>query len=82
MGKSMREAKKAYRPGTLITVEGTHCVFMSLGLKKNFKLDSFNGMDILTGEPVRRCDGTARPATKKESLLYWIHLRNFIKGKE
>ena len=77
-----RKNKKLYAPGTLVTIKGKHCVFMSLGLRNKNSLDSFNGIDILTGKPVARCDGQARLATKKEQRLYWTYIRSLAIKKE
>lgn len=79
MGK--RKSKKQFKPGTLITVQGTRCVFMSLGLKGDNTIESMNGIDIITGKPVSRCDGKARLATKREQMWYWIALRHIIEKK-
>ena len=74
--------KIVYVPGTLVTIKGTKCVFMSLGLRGNGFLDSFNGINLLTGNPVSRCDGQARLATKKEQRLYWTYIRSLAIKKE
>ena len=74
--------KIVYTPGTLVTIKGTKCVFMSLGLRGNGFLDSFNGINLLTGNPVSRCDGQARLATKKEQRLYWTYIRSLAIKKE
>lgn len=71
-----RKVKKLFKPGTLFTVEGTHVVGMSLGYKDLNQIDSFNLMDIVTGEPVKRCDGKCRLATKREQHWYWAALRS------
>ena len=73
---------KLFEPGTLITIRGTSCVFMSVGVKTNNEIDTFNGFDILTGEPVTRCDGQARLATKKECTLYWSALRRKLSNQK
>ena len=73
-----RKSKKLYAPGTLVTIKGTTCVFMSLGLKGKGELESFNGINIITGEPVTRCDGQARLATKKEQRWYWLSIKKLI----
>lgn len=70
-----RKAKKMYKAGTLITVRGTSCIFMSLGFKGKNELDSFNGINIATGELIRRCDGIVRLATKREKAKYWEILK-------
>lgn len=77
-----RKSKKIYKAGTLITVQGTHCVFMVIGLKGKCELDSFNGINIVTGKPVVRCDGLARLATKKEQRMYWASIKRLIQSKE
>lgn len=77
-----RRSKKIYKPGTLITVQGTYCVFMVIGLKGKNELDSFNGINVVTGKPVIRCDGRARLATKKEQRLYWTFIKALIHEKE
>ena len=66
-----RKAKKLCKCGTLLTIEGTSCVFMSLGLIDKNRIDSFNGIDIRKREFISRCDGKARVATKKECEMYW-----------
>lgn len=76
-----RYSKKKFSPGTLITVQGTSCVFMSLGMKTPCELDSFNGFDLSTGNPVAVCNGRARLSTKKERTKYWNVLKNFVKEK-
>ena len=76
-----RISKKKFSPGTLITVQGTNCVFMSLGMKSSCELDSFNGFDLNTGNPVVVCNGRARLATKKEMVKYWDVLKKFAKEK-
>lgn len=75
-----RKSKKTFAPGILITVHGTSCVFMSLGMKSASELDSFNGFNIATGQPVTKCDGRVRIATRKESTKYWSILIGFIKN--
>ena len=76
-----RTSKKKFAPGTLITVQGTTWVFMSLGMKSPCELDSFNGFDLNTGNPVAVCNGRARLATKKERVKYWNVLKKFAKEK-
>lgn len=76
-----RKSKKVYTEGQLITVQGTSCVFMSLGLIGNNELNSFNGFDISTGRVVKRCDGKVRLATKKESKRYWLAMKFFLADK-
>ena len=76
-----RNSKKKFAPGTLITVQVTSCVFMSLGMKSSCELDSFNGFDLNTGNPVVVCNGRARLATKKEMVKYWDVLKKFAKEK-
>lgn len=76
-----RKSKKIYKAGTLITVQGTHCVFMVIGLKGKCELESFNGINIVTGKPVVRCDGLARIATKKEQRMYWASIKTLIQPK-
>lgn len=87
-----RKLKKLAKAGSLFTVIGTHCVFMSMGgfknteicqkaylakekvfvqLLKGREINSFNGIDVERRVPVSRADGYCRPATKKESALYW-----------
>ena len=71
-----RKSKKIFVPGTLITVRGTNCVFMSLGMKHSCELESFNGFDISTGHPVRRCDGgqaSKQPASFLIIRKFLIH---------
>ena len=77
-----RNSKKMFSPGTLITVQGTNCVFMSLGMKSSCELDSFNGFDLRTGNPVAVCNGMARLSTKKERVKYWGILKEFAKEKK
>ena len=76
-----RKSKKKFAPGTLITVQGTSCVFMSLGVKSPCELDSFNGFDLSTGNPVVVYSGRVRLATKKEVVKYWSILKKFAKEK-
>ena len=73
-----------FRPGTLVTIKGTSCVFMSLGHKEGTKneLQSFNGMDIRCRVPVIRCDGEGRQATRREQAEYWKVMREVIRKKE
>ena len=66
-----RKLKKACIPGNLMTVKGTQSVFMSLGMKDKYEVNSFNGIDLSTGEFVRRQDGVMRPATREEKKKYW-----------
>ena len=73
-----RKAKRIMTPGKLVTVKGTSCVFMSLGKKKGYEIESFNGFDLKTGVPVTRCDGVVRPATKLETIKYWDTIRLFV----
>ena len=73
---------KLFEPGTLVTIQGTSCVFMSVGVKTNKEIDTFHGFDILTGEPGTRCDGQARLATKKECTLYWSALRRRLSNQK
>ena len=76
-----RKSKKLFKPGTLVTIQGTSCVFMSLGLKSACELDSFNGFDISNMKPVTRCDGKARLATKKECERYWMAMKKMVKNR-
>lgn len=78
---NMRKAKKMYKSGTLIAVEGTGCVFMSLGLYGDGSIDSFNGVNIRTKELVSRCSGKGRSATKKECNAYWSVIKDHVAGK-
>lgn len=73
-----RKSKKLFKPGTLVTIQGTHCVFMSLGLKGNNELESINGINLETKRVVKECNGKARPSTKREAALYWDILRYCI----
>ena len=75
-----RKAKKMCKCGTLIAVEGTGCVFMSLGVKGNGKIDSFNGVNIRKRELVARCEGKGRLATKKECAIYWSVMKAHLAG--
>ena len=72
-----RNYKRIFRPGTLMRIQGSNCVFMSLGLnpKNNRQIFSFNGMDIVERKPVTRTDGRARPANKWEQNTYWAVLK-------
>lgn len=79
---NIRKAKKLYKAGTLFKVEGTNVVGMSLGCNRKNEIDSFNLIDILTGESVKRCDGKCRLATKKEQRLYFASLRAIILEKQ
>ena len=76
-----RKAKKLFQHGTLFTVVGTHVVGMSMGYKDVNQIDSFNLIDIVKGEAVKRCDGRCRLATKREQAWYWIALRHIIDKK-
>lgn len=75
-----RKAKKMFKCGTLIAIEGTGCVFMSLGFVDNGFIDSFNGVDICKRELVSSCSGTGRLATKKECAIYWSVIKAYIAG--
>ena len=66
-----RTIKKLCAPGSLITVKGTQCVFMSLGMETGTKIGSFNGINLSTGDFINRCDGTVRPSTASEKKKYW-----------
>ena len=74
-----RKLKKACAAGNLIAVKGTQCVFMSLGIKNKNEVDSFNGIDISTGEFVRIKNGIMRPATNIEKKKYWDILKRKCK---
>ncbi len=76
-----RKAKKLYKAGTLFKVEGTHVVGMSLGYRSYNEIESFNLIDVVTGEPVARCDGKCRLATKREQDWYWAALRAIVNRK-
>lgn len=76
-----REAKLLFKAGTLFTVEGTNVVGMSLGYKDLNQIESFNLIDVVTGEPVAMCDGVCRPATKMEQDWYWAALRAIVNRK-
>lgn len=52
---------------------------MSLGLKNKNEVDSFNGIDISTGEFVRTKNGIMRPATNIEKKKYWDILKRKCK---
>lgn len=73
-----RKVKKLCKCGTLLAIEGTGCVFMSLGLKGKNEIDSFNGVNIRTMELISICDGVARVATKKECDAYWSIMKRHI----
>ena len=73
-----RKAKKLCKCGTLLTIEGTGCVFMSLGLIGKNEINSFNGINIHTRELISRCDGKARVATKKECAIYWHVMKQYL----
>lgn len=74
-----RKIKKTYAPGTLVTIVGTHYVFMSLGYDVNGGLRSFNGFNIITEKPVHNVSGKARLATKGERYHYWKIIRKIMK---
>ena len=79
----IRKVKKLSKCGTLLTIEGSSCVFMSLGFMAGNRIDSFNGIDIRKREFISRCDGKARLATKRECKMYWsIMKRHLSKLKE
>ena len=78
---NIRKAKKLYKAGTLFKVEGTTVIGMSLGYKDLNQIESFNLIDIVAGEPVKRCDGKCRLATKREQDLYWAALRAIVNRK-
>ena len=73
-----KQRSKLKKAGTLITIKGTSCVFMVIGMKDKNTVDSFNGFDIKTGIAVQKCDGVCRLATKREQSAYWSCLRKFI----
>jgi len=60
-----RNYKRIYKPGTLMRIEGSNAVFMSLGLnpKNDRQIFSFNGIDIVERKTVKRADGKARRPT-------------------
>ena len=70
-----KKAKKLFKPGTLFTVVGSNRVVgMSLGYKKPNEINSFNLINIVTGEFIGSCDGKCRLATKREQAWYWAAL--------
>lgn len=72
-----KEIEKITTCGTLVTIVGTTCVFMSLGRdSKPNQLRTLNGIDIKTRTPVTRCDGICRLATKNEVKAYWDIMAN------
>ena len=75
-----RNYKRIYRPGTLFRVQGSDCVFMSLGLnpRNNRQIFSFNGIDIVERKTVKRADGRARPANKWEQATYWAVMKEVV----
>lgn len=77
--RSMKKSalKKIKRNGTLVSIKGTDCVFMSLGVFGG-RLESFNGFNLKTAEPVTRCDGEARLATEAERARYWACVKRYI----
>lgn len=70
-----RKLSKIRKPGTVFLIKGTNVLFMSLGMKSKNQIDSFNGFDITTGQPVKRCDGQAVPAPKWMQARYWKALK-------
>ena len=79
-----RNYKRIFRPGTLFRVKGSDAVFMSLGLnpKDNRQIFSFNGMDIVRRCAVKRADGRAVPATRREQQTYWAVIREVAAQRE
>ena len=79
-----RNYKRIYRPGTLFRVAGSNAVFMSLGLnpKDDRQIFSFNGMDIVSRCAVKRADGRAMPATRREQQTYWAVMREVMARRE
>lgn len=79
-----RNYKRIYRPGTLFRVQGSDCVFMSLGLnpRNNRQIFSFNGIDIVKRKAVTRADGRAVPARKWEEQTYWQVMKEIISEKD
>lgn len=75
-----RNYKRIYRPGTLMRIQGSNCVFMSLGLnpRNNKQIFSFYGIDIVERKAVTRADGRARPANKWEQNTYWAVMKEII----
>lgn len=78
-----RNYKRIYKPGTLIRIVGSDCVFMSLGLvpNNNRQINSFNGIDIVKRKAVTRADGRARPANKHEQATYWNIMKEVIRQR-
>ncbi len=79
-----RNYKRIYKPGTLMRIEGSNTVFMSLGLnpKNDRQIFSFNGIDIVERKTVKRADGKARPANKWEQTTYWAVMKEVIAEQE
>ena len=79
-----RNYKRIYKPGTLMRIEGSNAVFMSLGLnpKNDRQIFSFNGIDIVERKTVKRADGKARPANKWEQETYWAVMKEVIAEQE
>lgn len=79
-----RNYKRIYRPGTLFRVQGSDCVFMSLGLnpRNGSQIFSFNGIDIVKRKAVIRADGRAVPAKKWEEQTYWQVMKEIISEKD
>lgn len=75
-----RNYKRIYKPGTLMRIEGSNAVFMSLGLnpKNDRQIFSFNGIDIVERKTVKRADGKARPANKWEQTTYWAVMKEVV----
>lgn len=79
-----RNYKRIFKPGTLMRIVGSDCVFMSLGLvpTNNRRINSFNGIDIVKRKFVTRADGRARPATKWEQNTYWAVLKEKLREND
>lgn len=79
-----RNYKRIYKPGTLMRIVGSDCVFMSLGLvpTNNRQINSFNGIDIVKRKAVTRADGRARPANKHEQATYWNVMKEILRDKD
>ncbi len=71
--------KRIKKPGALVAIKSTDCVFMSVGLVGKRQIDVFNGFNLRTGAPERNISGEARLATKAEQGRYWNILRNKLK---
>jgi len=79
-----RNYKRIYRPGTLIRVQGSDGVFMSLGLnpRDDKQIYVSNGIDIKERKAIKCASGRARPANKWEQQTYWAVMKEVIDKQE